>query len=630
LFFKITYRDNKEDIKLSTHYYRLVESYRDSNDIIRHRTLLNVGNLDHLTKKQFDEIRIELTNRASGKFNLFIPSDEIIKEYIEQFWHRLIKEKRIDIAELKSERGKMIDTSTLEHKEVREIGAEWLGYQACNQLRIKEYLMSVGWNKEKIDLAITQIISRAVYPASELKTSKWIQDNSGICELTSYPTSEITKDKLYKSALDLYQVKEGLEQHLSKRTNELFDIEDKIILYDLTNTYFEGKKTKSEISQYGRSKEKRTDAKIVVLAVVVNEQGFLKYSTIYEGNTADCNTLPDMVKRLTKESHIVDAKPLIVFDAGIATEDNLTILADAGYKYLCVNRTKLTDYIVKENSIEQKVLTNDHQELSLQPVLSDKHTDYFLKVKSPGKTLKELSMKNKFDKLFIEELEKIKNSITKKHGTKKADKVNQRIGRAKEKYPSVSYYYNIETKTDTNQQVTEMTYTLDEVKSKKREENAGVYFLRTNVSFDQDQNIWKAYNTIREVESTFRTLKTELDLRPIYHKNDDATKAHLHLGLLAYWLVNTIRFQLKAKGMNADWREITRIANTQKVVTTAGFGACDEQIVIRKCSEPSTDLKAIYNMLNLTHYPLKKRKSVVHNPQLEKINSLIFNTSPPY
>ena len=82
-----------------------------------------------------------------------------------------------------------------------------------------------------------------------------------------------------------------MEKHLSNRTNELFDLADKIILYDLTNTYFEGEKRSSQLAKFGRSKEKRSDAKLVVLALVVNIEGFIKYSSILEGNIADCNTL---------------------------------------------------------------------------------------------------------------------------------------------------------------------------------------------------------------------------------------------------------------------------------------------------------------------------------------------------
>ena len=99
-----------------------------------------------------------------------------------------------------------------------------------------------------------------------------------MCEVTGYPIEKITKDKLYKSALDLFEIKDHLEQHLSMRTNELFDLQDKIILYDLTNTYFEGQKRNSQLAKFGRSKEKRSDAKIIVLALVVNTEGFVKYS----------------------------------------------------------------------------------------------------------------------------------------------------------------------------------------------------------------------------------------------------------------------------------------------------------------------------------------------------------------
>jgi hypothetical protein len=107
-----------------------------------------------------------------------------------------------------------------------------------------------------VQLAATQVISRAVYPASELKTTRRIRENSAVCELTGYDIEKLTKDKLYQSALSLYELKDDLEKHLSKHTNELFDIEDKIILYDLTNTYFEGEKSNSKLAKFGRSKEK--------------------------------------------------------------------------------------------------------------------------------------------------------------------------------------------------------------------------------------------------------------------------------------------------------------------------------------------------------------------------------------
>ena len=160
---------------------------------------------------------------------------------------------------------------------------------------------------------------------------------------------KVTKDKPYQSALHLYQVKDALEKHLSKRTNELFDLEDKIILYDLTNTYFEGEKRNSKLAKFGRSKEKRSDAKLVVLALVVNIEGFIKYSSILEGNIADCKTLSAMIEKLA--SHTCGGSAVVVVDAGIATEENLKIIEAKGYKYLCESRTKLKNYQCAPNRI---------------------------------------------------------------------------------------------------------------------------------------------------------------------------------------------------------------------------------------------------------------------------------------
>ena len=133
--------------------------------------------------------------------------------------------------------------------------------------------------------------------------------------------------------------------------------------------------------------------------------------------------------------------------------------------------------------------------------------------------------------------------------------------------------------------------------------------------------VWNVYNTIREIESTFQALKTDLALRPIYHKNDESTLAHLNLGLLSYWLVKTIRHQLKSKGTNNCWTEIVRIANTQKIITTTGYNKAGKEITIRKCSEPEQKLKALQVAMNIKNRPFTKSKSVVHKPKLKKLEN---------
>ena len=129
---------------------------------------------------------------------------------------------------------------------------------------------------------------------------------------------------------------------------------------------------------------------------------------------------------------------------------------------------------------------------------------------------------------------------------------------------------------------------------------------------------WTIYNTIREIEATFRTLKTDLDLRPVFHKTDEASMAHLHLGLLAYWVVNTIRHQLKQKSINNEWRDIVRIMNSQKIVTTTMENAYDQQIIIRQCSEPTDQVNKIYTALNYKSKPFSRKKSVVPLSEIKK------------
>ncbi|MFT6809035.1 MAG: hypothetical protein ACJA01_002267 [Saprospiraceae bacterium] len=132
--------------------------------------------------------------------------------------------------------------------------------------------------------------------------------------------------------------------------------------------------------------------------------------------------------------------------------------------------------------------------------------------------------------------------------------------------------------------------------------------------------VWNVYNTIREVESTFRTLKTDLDLRPIYHKNDESAVAHLNLGLLGYWIANTIRCKLKSNGITSCWKEIVRIGNTQKVISTSGYNKANKEITVRKCSLPETKLRALHGALHIKQRPFAKLKSVVHKQKIKNLN----------
>ena len=311
MYFKSTIRKHPETGRL-TGYYRLVESYRNADNRICHRTILNIGFMEDARPEQLNKIQKQLSEKYEHKQSLFEQEqDPVVKKYVEDLWQRIIACNKLDIAPVEK-LSRMVDADTLRHSNVREIGTEWMCHHTWDKLQLTELLLRHGFNEDEAKLAATQVISRASYPASELKTTNWIKENSAVCELTGYDIEKLTKDKLYQSAFHLYEVKDALEKHLSARTNELFDLEDKIILYDLTNTYFEGQKRGSRLAKFGRSKEKRSDAKLVVLALVVNVEGFIKYSSILEGNITDSKTLAAMIEKLS--NHTCNANAVVVLD----------------------------------------------------------------------------------------------------------------------------------------------------------------------------------------------------------------------------------------------------------------------------------------------------------------------------
>ena len=332
MFIKPFFKYNKTTRQRYT-IYSLCESYR-INGSIRHRSIMGFGKLEELEtdeEKKLLASMVESMLKNRGVIPSLFPVSEKIEKLAHRFCSEIKSKKRYDAGDWET-----VKMSTLKNKDAREIGSEWLCKQAFEQLGIGNFLREQKWSDEKKSLAATHIITRAVFPSSELKTVSYIKENSAICELTGFDKEKITKDLLYGISHKLYSVKDKLENYLSRRTNELFDLEDKIILYDLTNTYFDGRMQNSKIAKFGRSKEKRNDAKIVVLAVVINREGFLKYSNIFEGNMTDCKTLETMINTLSTQTSFTTRKPIVVMDAGIATEENIGLLKSKGYDYLAL------------------------------------------------------------------------------------------------------------------------------------------------------------------------------------------------------------------------------------------------------------------------------------------------------
>ena len=612
-------------------YYRLKESYRNALGRSCTRILLNVGFVDDLLPEEMRDISRALTYKYEHQDDkelwpdaLCVYSDRVRERTLE-YWGEMVKLGSLDIISKAYEASKAkaerhVDTDTLEHKDARDIGAEWLCLQAIRQLEFDKFLLSLGWSMDDVKIAIAHLIVRTVYTPSELKSMRIMRDNSAVCQLLDLAMDAVTHRKVYSVADWFLKEKVKIEKYLCHKTDDLFKPTNRIMLFDLTNFYFEGRKENSRKAKFGRSKEKRSDCKLLVLALAINTDGFIRYSSVLEGNTADPKSLPDMVDKLTRENPAKcadDEKVLVVIDAGIATEENLKLIKEKGYNYLCVSRKALTEYTV--DAAAKTVTVHDCRErpIKLQEVHTDGE-DYYLKIDSPAKALKEESMNRKFKKGFEDGLQAIAASIAKKGGTKKRDAVLKRIGKLEGKYPSIARYYQIDVSDDGKGKVTEVRWQLH----LPEKQVFGTYFLRTNVKKIDEKTTWDYYNLIREIESTNRQTKTDLNLRPIYHRKDDRSDAHLFLGLLSYWIVNTIRHQMKKvnearKEADPDpkaeyptpyWTEIVRIMQTQKSITSEAINALGEKVKMRICSTPTEQAADIYSMLKYKTTPFRRIK----------------------
>ena len=612
-------------------YYRLKESYRNASGHACTRILLNVGFIHGLKPEEIRDISRGLTYKYEHQGERELWEDQmctygdVVRGKIEEYWTRMVEEKRLDIipnaieaSKAKAER--RVDVDTLEHKDARDIGAEWLCLQAIRQIKFDEFLRSIGWSDDQVKIAVGHLIVRTVYSPSELKSMRIMRDNSGICELLDLAFEAVTQRKVYSVADWFLKEKVRIEKYLCQTTDDLFRPTNRVILFDLTNFYWEGRKDGSLKAKYGRSKEKRNDCKLLVLALAINTDGFIRYSAILEGNTADPKSLPDMVDSLIATNPVgtdPDQKVLVVIDAGIATQENLDLIREKGYNYLCVSRKALTDYEVRPDAKVVTVRDCRERPIKLQEVHTDGE-DYYLKIDSPSKALKEESMNRSFRRRFEEGLGTIAASLTKKGGTKKYEVVIKRIGKLEGRYPSIARYYDICVEKDDKDKVTSVNWTL-EVPEKQA---FGTYFLRTNVKKLDEKSTWDYYNLIREIECSNRQLKTDLNLRPIYHQKDDRSDAHLFLGLLSYWIVNVIRHQMKKvnearKTADPDpgaeyptpyWTEIVRIMSTQKAVTSEAINVLGEKVEMRICSKPTEQAAEIYSMLNYKPMPFRKIK----------------------
>lgn len=598
--------------------YQLVQNSRIEGKVKQH-SILYLGSEPLLDSKENRKMLVNILKSRIFKQVLLHKNDypdfihQLADKYIEKLQIKYKDEsleKAISIPPLK-ETAQMenVDIASLGIEDSRTFGGEHLCTQVLNKLGLAACLEKLEFNAREIKLARIAIIGRALFTSSEYKTASFLEIGSELQRMHGYSDEKISHYILYKIADKLCKYKEYIDKYLYNRIKNLFHIHDTLVIYDLSNTYFEGRKANSQLCQFGKSKEKRNDCKQVVFTGVINPRGFIRHSRVYEGNTSDIPTLGDMIDDLKANSDNITEK-VVVIDAGIASEENLDYLSGEKLKYVCVSRGKIKDYQAYLSGETIKITDKKDNPIELEVFAPQGYKDTWMYVRSEQKRIKEQSMHEKLCSRFEEELKSISNGFTKKGTTKKLEKVWERLGRLKEKYRLVSGKYNIDVKPS-GPLAGEIIWHKKQ-QQPSREDRNGVYFIRTSIESIQEKQLWKIYNTVREVESTFRCLKTDLQIRPVFHQKDERVESHIYLAILAYQLVNTIRFMLKENSINHDWRNIKRIMATQTIQSVLLNGET-KKFCVRKPSKPIQEALEIYQATNSDSMVPEKKKYVVYH-----------------
>ena len=586
--------------------YRLVESIRLEGRV-RQRTLVNLGRHFDVPREQWAALaqRIEQLVNRQGEL---IPTELDLQweEAAQRYSAQVIRAKaRLEegVTALEADY-QAVDVNSLDLVRARSVGVEHVGLEALRQVGLDTKLEALGFNGPQRAAAIGTIVGRMTAPGSERFTHAWLQQHSGLGELIEFDYGALDLQQLYRISDRLLKDKEALETFLYTRERSLFEFDDVITLYDLTNTYFEGTASGNTNAALGKSKEKRSDCPLVTLALVLDGSGFPRRSEVFAGNVSEPKTLAEMVGALQNKE--ASHAPTVVLDAGIATEENIAWLVENGYRYVVVSRKPYRQFDARE-AIEIK--EDGALRIQAQRVVNADTGEVELYCHSSQREKKEQGIQELFARRFEAALQKLASGLHKKGTVKRYDKVLERLGRLKQKYSRAAQYYEVNVEHD---ETTGKASAIHWRRIKSIEETLpGVYCLRTNQAHWDEATLWHTYTMLTDLEAVFRSLKSELGLRPVFHHKTDRVSGHLFISVLAYHLVHVIRVQLKACGIHLSWEGVRRELRGQDRVTVELKRADGKTLHIRKVTRPEPRHQLIYDALGISDRPGKTEKTII-------------------
>ena len=556
-------------------YWSLVETVR-TPDGPRQRTLCYLG---------------ELNDSAQARW---VKTIEVFNEHGETQQLRLFPSEVEPLANGPDVAQVLLRKVGLERS--RQLGPCWLGWELWRRLKLDEFFAStidsdgadVPWSRVAAILAINRLCA----PGSELAIEQRWYPATALGDLLHIEEGKINDTRLYRCLDRILPQKTRLEQHLKQRFGELFGADFEVMLYDLSSTYVEGAAGSNPMMKRGYSRDHRPDCLQLVLALIVNPEGFPCSYELFNGNRADVTTMEVMLR--TIERKYGKARRVWVMDRGIVSEANLAAIRQRDGQYLVgTPRSRMKEFerhLMEEANWEQ---VRDQVQVKLIPTPDGQET--FILCKTEGRQQKEQAIRSRFATRMEQALESLKQQV-KAGRLRNRDKIHVRIGRILASHPQVADLYEVAVKEESGQ--LQVAWSAKEEQRQWRQTREGAYLLRTNLAATTASELWEKYIQLTEVEATFRALKSELSIRPLFHQLEQRVKAHVMVAFLGYALWVTLKHLLQRKRSEySPARALAALATLQSadivLPTTDG-----REIRLRRITEPTEEQKRLLLQLD--------------------------------
>lgn len=571
-------------------YWSLVESVRTARGP-RQRIVATIGKLPGLNKEErigWEEIGRILTGQPRPQAGLFKKAEE------PPSW-AAVDISRVSVERLRSF-GDIYLALLLWHR---------LGFAEFCDTHMPEGRESIRWSV----MACLLGVARFCAPSSELQIAESWYGKTALEDLLGVPEGRVNDDRLYRALDALLPHKDALCRHLQDRYGELFGEVFDFLFYDITSTYFEGMALGNPQAKRGYSRDSRPDCPQVCIGLVTSREGLPLAFEVFDGNRTDVTTTEEMVHIM--ENKYGKANRIWVMDRGMVSESNLDFMKKRGAKYIVGTPKSML------RKFEQELVTKGWEEVHCGVEVKlcacpEGGNETFVLCRSEGRKEKETAILNRFIVRLEAGLAKLQEQAD-KGNLRDRQKAERRIGRLLERNSRAASLFDVtvtEAGTGKNKRLA--------VKVKKNEDryqwalqSGGNYILRTNWNETDPKTIWKRYIQLTEVEDAFRTEKHDLGMRPIYHRKQDRTQAHILVCFLSLAMWRTLQQWMKASGLGTAPRKLMEEMREVRSLDVL-LPARDKTIRLRVVSTPPKELKVLLQRLKIQ---LPNRPKIIKNAE---------------